>query len=88
MAELKSTKTFGDFAVDGILYDDLNNSGTSGQVLKSTGTGIQWGNAPTVGSDISYVTGTSDVTNSTSFTLSGLQAGDLVLYFSAEDATA
>ena len=88
MAELKSTKTFGDFAVDGILYDSFGNSGTSGQVLKSTGTGIQWGNAPTVGSDISYVTGTSDVTNSTSFTLSGLQAGDLVLYFGAEDATA
>ena len=29
--------------------------------------------------------GTSDSDNSTSFTLSGLQSGDLVLYFSAED---
>ena len=47
-----------------ILYDSFGNSGTSGQVLKSTGTGIQWGNAPNVGTDISYVTGTSDVNNS------------------------
>ena len=34
---------------------------------------------------ITYVGGTSDFDNSTSFTLSGLQSGDLVLYFSAED---
>ena len=35
---------------------------------------------------ITYVGGTSDSDNSSSFTLSGLQSGDLVLYFSAEDA--
>ena len=34
---------------------------------------------------ITYVGGTSDSNNSSSFTLSGLQSGDLVLYFSAED---
>ena len=34
---------------------------------------------------ITYVGGTSDSDNSSSFTLSGLQSGDLVLYFSAED---
>ena len=38
------------------------------------------------GSIITYVGGTSDSDNSSSFTLSGLQSGDLVLYFSAEDA--
>jgi len=86
MAELKSTKAFGDFAVDGILYDSFGNSGTSGQVLKSTGTGTQWGSAPTGGSGISYVTGTSNSNPGTSsFTLSGLQPGDFVLYFGAED---
>ena len=37
--------------------------------------------------DIFYVGGTSDSDNSSSFTLNGLQAGDLVLYFSAEDAS-
>ena len=36
-------------------------------------------------SGIVYVGGTSDSDNSSSFTLSGLQSGDLVLYFSAED---
>ena len=35
---------------------------------------------------ITYVGGTSDSDNSSSFTFSGLQSGDLVLYFSAEDA--
>ena len=35
---------------------------------------------------ITYVGGTSDSDNSSSFTLSGLQSGDLVLYFSAEDS--
>ena len=85
MAELKSTKAFGSFKVDGELYDSFGNSGTSGQVLKSTGTGIQWGDAPS-GSNISYVTGTSNSNPGTSsFTLSGLQAGDFVLYFGAED---
>lgn len=45
MAELKSTKAFGSFAVDDELYDSFGNPGTSGQVLKSTGTGIQWGDS-------------------------------------------
>ena len=36
---------------------------------------------------ITYVGGTSDSDNSSSFTFSGLQSGDLVLYFSAEDAS-
>lgn len=86
MAELKSTKAFGSFKVDGKLYDSFGNSGTSGQVLKSTGTGIQWGDAPTLGSGIFYVAGTSNSNPGTSsFTLSGLQAGDFVLYFGAED---
>ncbi len=85
MAELKSTKAFGSFKVDGELYDSFGNSGTSGQVLKSTGTGIQWGDAP-AGSNIFYVTGTSNSNPGTSsFTLSGLQPGDFVLYFGAED---
>ena len=87
MAELKSTTAFGNFAVDGELYDSFGNSGTSGQVLKSTGTGTEWGDAPTGGStDISYVTGGSNSSNSASFTLSGLQPGDFVLYFGAEDS--
>jgi len=87
MAELKSSKAFGNFAVDGELYDSFGNSGTSGQVLKSTGTGTEWGDAPTGGStDISYVTGGSNSSNSASFTLSGLQPGDFVLYFGAEDS--
>ena len=87
MAELKSTKVFGSLEVNDELYDSFGNSGTSGQVLKSTGTGTEWGASPGIGgTDISYVTGTSDSANSSSFTLSGLQAGDLVLYFSAEDA--
>ena len=87
MAELKSTKTFGSLEVDDELYDSFGNSGTSGQVLKSTGTGIEWGNAPIIGSAISYVTGTSNSNPGTSsFTLNGLQAGDFVLYFGAEDA--
>ena len=85
MAELKSTKAFGSFKVDGELYDSFGNSGTSGQVLKSTGTGIQWGDA-SAGSNIFYITGTSNSNPGTSsFTLSGLQAGDFVLYFGAED---
>ena len=37
--------------------------------------------------DIFYVGGTSDSDNSSSFTLNGLQAGDLVLYFSAENSS-
>ena len=37
--------------------------------------------------DIFYVGGTSDSDNSSSFTLNGLQAGDLVLYFSTEDTS-
>ena len=87
MAELKSTKTFGSLEVDDELYDSFGNSGTSGQVLKSTGTGIEWGNAPIIESAISYVTGTSNSNPGTSsFTLNGLQAGDFVLYFGAEDA--
>ena len=36
---------------------------------------------------ITYVGGTSNSDNSSSFTLNGLQAGDLVLYFSAEDTS-
>ena len=86
MAELKSTKAFGSFKVDGELYDSFGNSGTSGQVLKSTGTGIQWGDIP-AGSNIFYVTGTSEFNSSSSFTLSGLQPGDLVLLFSAADSS-
>ena len=88
MAELKSTKAFGSFAVDDELYDSFGNSGTSGQVLKSTGTGIEWGDfSGSGGTDISYVTGTSNSNPGTSsFTLSGLQPGDFVLYFGAEDA--
>ena len=35
---------------------------------------------------ITYVGGTSEFNDSDSFTLSGLQPGDLVLYFGAEDA--
>jgi len=85
MAELKSTKAFGSFKVEDELYDSFGNSGTSGQVLKSTGTGTEWGDAPG-SSVISYVTGTSNSNPGTSsFTLSGLQAGDFVLYFGAED---
>ena len=88
MAELKSTKAFGDFGVDGTLYDSFGNSGTSGQVLKSTGTGVQWGDSPGAGTDISYVTGTSNSDPATSsFTLSGLQTGDLVFLFSASDSS-
>ena len=44
------------------------------------------GNTKSYESTITYVGGTSDSDNSSSFTLSGLQSGDLVLYFSAEDA--
>ena len=85
MAELKSTKAFGSFKVEDELYDSFGNSGTSGQVLKSTGTGIQWGDS-SAGSNIFYVTGTSNSNPGTSsFTLSGLQPGDFVLYFGAED---
>lgn len=88
MAELKSTKAFGSFKVEGKLYDSFGNSGTSGQVLKSTGTGIQWGDTPSAGSNIHYVGGTSNSNNAiSSFTLSGLQAGDLVFLFSASDGS-
>lgn len=44
------------------------------------------GNTKSYDTIITYVGGTSDSDNSTSFTLSGLQAGDFVLYFGAEDA--
>lgn len=40
-----------------------------------------------INSGITYVGGASDSDNSSTFTLSGLQSGDLVLYFSAEDST-
>lgn len=88
MAELKSTKAFGNFKVLGALYDSFGNfDGTSEDVLKSTGTGIEWGDAPDSG-EISYVGGTSNSNPGTSsFTLSGLQAGDLVLLFSASDSS-
>ena len=89
MAELKSTKTFGSLEVNDELYDSFGNSGTSGQVLKSTGTGIQWGDAPNIeGTDIFYVTGTSNSNPATSsFTLNGLKPGDLVFLFSASDTS-
>ena len=45
MAELKSTKVFGSLEVEDELYDSFGNSGTSGQVLKSTGTGVEWGDS-------------------------------------------
>ena len=44
------------------------------------------GNTKSYNPGITYVGGTSDSDNSSSFTFSGLQSGDLVLYFSAEDA--
>ena len=34
--------TFNDLDIDGTLRDNNNNSGTSGQYLKSTGTGVEW----------------------------------------------
>ena len=46
------------------------------------------GSGSTSSLTITYVGGTSDSDNSSSFTLSGLQSGDLVLYFSAEDGAA
>jgi len=39
------------------------------------------------GSGITYVGGTSESSDSSSFTLNGLQAGDLVLYFGARDVS-
>ena len=44
------------------------------------------GNTKSYKTTITYVGGTSDSDNSSSFELNGLQSGDLVLYFSAEDS--
>ena len=38
----------GETHVTGGLYDKLNSKGTSGQVLRSTGTGIEWYTVPTI----------------------------------------
>ena len=44
MATLKDTRVYGNFRVNLAVVDNNNNSGTSGQVLTSTGTGFQWAN--------------------------------------------
>ena len=46
MATLKDTRVYGNFRVNLAVVDNNNNSGTSGQVLTSTGTGFQWANNP------------------------------------------
>ena len=46
MATLKDTRVYGNFRVNLAIVDNNNNSGTSGQVLTSTGTGFQWANSP------------------------------------------
>ena len=46
MAKLGQTKIYGDIELDGTFLDSSGDSGTTGQMLSSTGTGTNWIAAP------------------------------------------
>ena len=54
-------KVSDDFELSGAFYDSNNQSGTSGQVLSSTGTGTDWIDAPSGGSS-PWTTDTNGIT--------------------------
>jgi len=72
-----SLTSSGDFKLDGAFYDNNNTSGTSGQVLSSTGTGVDWVDPTQAGGG---VLGTGTTNFVTKWTPDGSTIGDSQIF--------